>query len=565
MSTRPAPMVTTLQPAIEISDPAGSAFIRDYLAAAPALAPFFSGHPADIDAYRRKAVEVDARLDAAARQRVAGALRPLSEGAARRLERVLRADGYAVTTGQQAGLFTGPLYTIVKALTAVRLARTLEARLERPVVALFWCAADDHDWAEVNHTHVVDGSNYVQRIALPDGDEETPPLAMSQRVLGPEAGLAVAALGSALPETEFRAARLAALQAAYAPGRTMAAAFEAALADVLAGHDLVLVSSAHPLVKQHARPLLERALAEAPAQEQAVATQTARLEAAGYDAQVSVAAGASNVFRQDELGRDRLVRDGAGWLLRRTRRRLTAAALADELAQRPDAYSPGVLLRPVVESALFPTLAYVGGPAESGYFAQIGCLFRAHGIEPPIVYPRPSVTLVEHKVRKVLEKFGLASSELRRPFEEVAAQLVREQMPPEVTAALEALRAALQEGYARLGEAASGIDPTLQGPLTGARNQALSQSAEIEKKIRQHLRQRSETRLEQIRKAAANLYPDGAPQERVLNVYPYLVRYGPDLLTALLEQLPDRLAGPSPGGWDGLDCPGARVAAPSRP
>jgi bacillithiol biosynthesis cysteine-adding enzyme BshC len=285
-----------------------------------------------------------------------------------------------------------------------------------------------------------------------------------------------------------------------------------------------------------------------------VAAQTERLLGAGYPALVSVAAGASNVFRQDELGRDRLVRQGAGWLLRRSRRRLDHAELLRELEQRPEAFSPNVLLRPVVESALFPTLAYVGGPAETSYFAQIGCLFHEHGIAPPLVHPRLGVTLVEGKVRKVLERFSLGSEDVRRPFEEVAAQLVRDQVPDEVSEALAALRNALQAGYARLGEAATPIDPTLRGPITGARNQALAQTAELEKKIRQHLRQQNETRLEQLRKAAANLYPEGVPQERLLNVYPYLVRYGPGLIDAIRERIPARLGPAGPAGWDGLRC-----------
>lgn len=562
MSTTPAQVSAAQQPAIEIAEPAGSALLRDYLAGAAALAPFYFGHPADPGAYRRKAAEVDARLGAAARARVADAFRPLSTGAARRLERILDGAGCFVTTGQQTGLFTGPLYTILKALSAVRLAQALESVLDRPVSALFWCAADDHDWAEVNHAHVIDGANYVQRITLPDDGPEVPPLAMSHRVLGPEAETAIERLAAALPETEFRAERLAALRNAYAPGRSMAAAFEDALADVLAGQDLVLVSAAHPLVKQHARPLLQRALADAAGQERAVATQTERLVAAGYAAQVSVAAGASNVFRQDERGRDRLVRDGEDWLLRRTRRRMGAATLLEELDGQPGAFSPNVLLRPVVESALFPTVAYVGGPAETGYFAQIGCLFREHGIEPPVVYPRVGVTLIEPRVRKVLEKFSLGVPELRRPFEEVAAQLVREQMPAEVTNALASLRTGLTEGYARLAAAASAIDPTLAGPLATTRNQALAQSADMEKKIRHHLRQRNETRLEQIRKAAVHLYPEGAPQERVLNVYPYLVRYGPGLIGALLERIPVRLNAQGPTGWDGLRCAAGLPAAP---
>jgi bacillithiol biosynthesis cysteine-adding enzyme BshC len=565
MSTSPAKVIAPQLPDIETSSAAASPFLDAYLGGDPRLAPFFAAHPADIEAYHRKAREVDGRLDARARQRVGEALRPLSAAATHRLGSVLQGDGYFVTTGQQTGLFTGPLYTIVKALSAMRLARALEARLERPVVALFWCAADDHDWAEVNHVHMLDARSYVQRIALRDDAADAPPLAMSHRVLGTEVQLAIDALADLLPDSAFRAARLGALRAAYAPGRTMAAAFEDALADVLAGQDIVLVSSAHPLMKQHSLPVLRRALADAPAQEVAVAEQSARLESAGFRPQVSVATGASNVFRQDAQGRDRLMRDRRGWLLRRSRRSLGTETLLRELEQQPMAFSPNVLLRPIVESALFPTLAYVGGPAETGYFAQIGCLFRTHGIEPPLVYPRATITLVEGHVEKTLGKFSLASADLRRPFEVVVANYVRAQMPGEVTGALDALRTSLGEAYARVAEAAERIDPTLQGPVTGARNRALAHSREIEKRIERGMQHRSAVTLEQLRKAATSVFPRGAPQERVLNVYPFLARYGAGLIPAMLEALPEPVLGARPEGWDGLQCAPSGLPLPLHP
>src|SRR5690606_15406283 len=160
----------------------GARLVEDYMAGAPALAPFFSGSPWDPDAYRRKAEEVDRRFDAARRRAMAAAIRPTSTASAASLEQVVADGGLFVTTGQQAGLFGGPLFTVYKTLTAVSLARRLTDVLDRPVAPLFWIASEDHDWDEVNHVRVLDPGNELHTIVVED-DARTAPVSMRRRLL----------------------------------------------------------------------------------------------------------------------------------------------------------------------------------------------------------------------------------------------------------------------------------------------------------------------------------------------------------------------------------------------
>jgi bacillithiol biosynthesis cysteine-adding enzyme BshC len=439
-----------------------------------------------------------------------------------------------------------------KILSAVRLARELENVLDEPVAPLFWVAADDHDWAEVNHTHVLTPQNELRRLELADPDDgPLPP--MSHRLLGPDVESVLTGFTELIPNTEFAAPLRALLANAYRPGRPMASTFEDLLVGLFAEFDLLLVNPAAPAVKEAARPFIERELRRSEAHGALLARQSGRLAQHGYHEQVTISADAANVFLHDEHGRDRLVREDGVWMLRRTRRRLTDPELFGLLERDPTAFSPNVLLRPVVESALFPTVAYVGGPAEVSYFAQIGCLFEAHGIEPPVAFPRFSVTLIEGKVRKVMEKFGMDVEAFARPFHEVAAQLVREEMPDDVLAALTALRDSMRSGYDRLSRAVEEVDPTLRGWLEGQRNNALAQTEAAEKKIASHLRKKNEVELEQLRKAATNLYPDGTPQERVLNALPYLARYGPELLHDILAAMQVDIHAPA-HVWTGVRC-----------
>lgn len=535
---------------VRVGPVGGAGLIGDYLNAAPALAPFFPGHPFDPEAFRRKAEEIRGRFDREALSAMAGAIRPLGDDARDRLARVAAGEGFVVTTGQQPGLFGGPLYTVHKALSAIALARRLEALLEAPVLPLFWVASDDHDWEEANHVHALDRGNTLRRLAL-EGDPESS-RSMGRRTLNGAAETALDQLSEILPPSEFAGSVLRRLRDAYSEG-TVAAAYTEVMAGLFEGRLLGLVDAQDPVVRRLGLPVIRRELERAEEHEAALAGQTARLEAAGYATQVAVLPGASNVFYEDESGRERLVREGGGWNLRGSGRRMDDAGVEALLEEAPERFSGNVVLRPVVESAVFPTLAYVGGPGEVSYLAQTGCLFEAHGVGMPLVVPRLSVTLVEGKVRKVLEKFGLEVEAFRKPAHELVSDVVREEVPAEVEEAVGRLRGTVGEGYEALFEAAREIDPTLKGPIYQARGEAFKQLAEVEKKIRQHLKAQNETGLEQLEKAAVNLAPMGKPQERVLNVHQYLARYGEGLLDAILERMEIRMDGTG-SGWTGTEC-----------
>ncbi len=529
-----------------------SRFIRDYTTGEAALAPFYTGHPADIQAYARKAAEVRDRMDAAARARVADAYRPLNDAARAKLDRVLAGDGFVVTTGQQAGLFTGPLYTIYKALSAVRLAASLEAALGVPVLAVFWVAADDHDWAEVDHVRVLDAYQYPRDVRVASADD-TPAWPMSRRVLGPGVEHAIEEIVALLPPDGYGGDVRALLRRTYSPERTVAAAFEDMLAELLASFPIAIVSSAHPSIKTASLPVMLHELVHAEAHEALVVAQSAKLEAAGYPPQVSLTPDASNVFLLRDAGRDRLLRERGGWLLRRNGERIDHDALLAEAKRDPQMLSANVFLRPVVESAVFPTLSYVGGPAETAYFAQIGCLFEAHGIMAPVIYPRHGMTVVDEKVDRTLAKMNYDVESVRGPFAKVVSDLVKAALPAGVRDALRAVDRAVTEAYRALEESVPEVDVTLAGPVRSSRYRAGTEVRRIEKQIEKQFRARNGDRIEQLRRAAASIHPDGAPQERVLNVVPMLAAYGPGILSRMHDAMPVILDRSMPE-WAGVSC-----------
>jgi bacillithiol biosynthesis cysteine-adding enzyme BshC len=529
----------------------GNQLIEDYIRGIPKLAPFYAGWPWDPAPYRTKLADVDRRFGSDSRSRLASIITASTPAARDRLQRIIDGDGVVVTTGQQPSLFGGPLYTVYKVVTAVKLAAALEGLLGRPVSALFWIASNDHDWQEANHAAVIDAGGSLHRIEVTD--DGSPPVSMQHRLLGAGVERAFAELAQALPSTEFTPALLERLRSAYRPGDSMAHAFTADVTALFEPLDLLVADACNPALLQAARPVLAKELEQCTQNAALLARQSQRLVDAGYHAQVAIAADAANVMFEDEQGRERLVRENGAWQLRRTKRTFSDAEIHTLLAETPERFSPNVLLRPVVESAVLPTLAYVGGPSEVSYFGQIGCLFEAHAIGMPLVFPRRGVTLVEPKIRKVLGKFGLDVDDLRRPPHDVSAQVVRDELPDDTENALEALRTAIADGYARLQDAAAGIDPTLSGPIGKARNASDNFVRDVEKKILAHLRSRNEVSVEQVLKAGTNLFPGGEPQERVISPVQYLARYGADFLPAVADAIDVELNGSKPE-WSGVEC-----------
>jgi bacillithiol synthase len=528
----------------------GDRLLRDYLAGSPALGTFYAGHPGDSSAYARKATEVEARLDAVSRARVAAAIEPLGD-AAPRLQRILAGTGFFVTTGQQPALFGGPLYTLYKTLAAIRLAGQLEQQLDRPVLALFWIGADDHDWDEANHAAVLDRQGHVRTLSV-KAAANSPPLPLSDRRWGADISRVVEEFASLLPETEHADTIREHIRAEYTPSATVAASFTATFRMLLRDQRIALVSSAHPALRRAAAPVLRLEAERATEHTALVGRQTDRLVAAGYTAQVAVAPAASNLMLLDEHGRDRLVRSRRGWQTRRVGTSMTHEELLRLIAEQPERFSPNVLLRPVVENAVFPTIAYVAGPGELRYYAQIGCLFTAHGILPPVIVPRPSATLIERKVQRALARLQLDPESLSRPLDELVTAQARAVMPEPVTAALRQLRETLGAGYAALVEAAARIDPSLEGPLRSARNGSLRQAAGAETRILRALKRREAARLDQLHRVLASLRPAGAPQERVHNPLTFMATHGPALVPALADVLQPRAD--SVVSWPGTGC-----------
>ena len=451
------------------------------------------------------------------------------------LERLGDPRVLAVTTGQQPALFAGPMYTIHKALSAAALAHELERRWARPVVPLFWIAGDDHDFAEANTATWISRDGSVEHGSLAPRDPAAPMRPLSREPLGPDIEPLTGRLDASLLESDFHAATMDWVRRHYRSGVTFSTAFGGALAEILASFGVVCVDSTHPAFKRAAAPYLIRALAAAEPLEAALVQQAETLIAAGRDPGVAVGEGATLVMIEGSAGRDRLLRSGGEFVTRRGQERFTLGALEAVAEREPERLSANVLLRPAIESALLPTVAYAAGPGELRYLALTPPVYERLGVTRQLPVPRWSGITVAAPVDRALEKFGLQLDELAQPVSVLEAKVVRGRLPGEAETDLAALRSLLVERYEAVGVTAARIDPTLVRTVSGRRERALAGVDRIEQKLVTHLRRRLAIELRQLSRAHDAIFPDGAPQERVLVAPSLLAAHGTGLLEALLS------------------------------
>jgi bacillithiol biosynthesis cysteine-adding enzyme BshC len=508
-----------------------SPLFLDYLAGREKVAPFLGHGRLSIEAVERAArASSDFRrpagrvADALVRQqRARGA-----EAAAANARKLGEPGAVAVVTGQQPGLFGGPLFVLLKAIATLEVSRRLEER-GLSAVPVFWVASDDHDFAEVRSTSVIDSTGALRTLRYDPHREPAGAPAWSI-VLDDTISALVEELARELPQALGRDETLEAVVACYVPGETVSGAFARLVSRLLPG--LVVLDPSDPELKALAVPVLARELREGSPTSRLAIEQGARLLEAGYHQQVPVRPGFLNAFVLSEGQRRALAFANGTIEVRGTRERLSVDEAVRRLERDPAEWSPGALLRPLVQDALLPTAAYVGGPAEIAYHAQIAPSYAHFGIPRPAILPRPSATIVEPPQARALDAEGLTLVDLVADPEGLVTRWARETYP-DVEGAFGAARQAVERETAALEERLAAHDPTLRAAAASARGRALHQIEGLHEKALRALKKRDQGRAERLRRTRDALFPGGSLQERGLGLVSSLARHGLGLADAL--------------------------------
>jgi len=515
-----------------LRDPPSSLY-RDFLTGGGTTAEFYVGAGAGSEALA-EAAERTLTL-ARDRERLVEALlrqqaQPAAQAQARRL---LDPHSVAIVTGQQAVIFGGPLLVLYKALAARRLARELEARRGAPVVPVFWVASDDHDFEEIRSLELLDAAGCLRTLRYSPGSEPAG-LPAARIVFDQSLGALLDELRQVLPPSPSRDEVLDALAQCYRAGATISDAFAAWLQRLLP--DIVVIDPADQELKTLMRPALQREIEQASPTSRLAAQVGPRLAAAGYPQQVQVRAGFLNLFLVEQGERRALALQDGQVEVRGRDARLTLDEALCELQRRPVDWSPGALLRPLAQDLLLPTAAYVGGPAEIAYHAQIGPAYADFGIPRPALVARPSLTLVDGTQARALQAEHVTLRELQGDIEALVARLAHA-AHPQVEGAFESARHALDERLRALAEVLAEIDPTLRAAAEGTRGRTLHQLEGLHEKATRALKKRDETRAQRLRRAQAALFPGGELQERRLGLVGLVARHG----FAIVDELERRM------------------------
>ena len=510
----------------------------DYAYDFPSVAPFFSGDPADHGAWSAAITRTQdhhrARADIAsviAAQQARRGAPPRAVDAAASL-----ADPrtVAIVTGQQAGLFGGPLFTLLKALTAIRLAAQVTRDHQVPAVAVFWIDAEDHDWDEVRSCAVYDEDLVVRTVALPPRAAADHSPVAAVRLDDPMAAV-LDELERTLPGTEFRGDLVARLRRAYAPGTGMAEAFGTWIEQTLGDRGLIVFDSSDPASKPLVRDVFTRELSSPGQTARLAARAGSDLVARGYHSQVHAQDDHLALFHVEGVRRALRQEDGhfvAGDTS------FPAGALVQQAKDSPAAFSPNVLLRPVVQDTLFPTVCYVAGPNELAYLGQLRGVYEHFGVPMPLMYPRASATILDSAALRFLHKYQLPFEALQAQDEAALNDLLQSQIPPAVEDAFVRARELIESGMAGVGEKTSAIDPTLEGAVRSTVGRMQHDLQTLHAKMIHAAKRRDETLRRQFTRARALAFPDGHAQERTVGFISFLNQYGPALIPRLEEELP---------------------------
>lgn len=421
------------------------------------------------------------------------------------------ADGaVAVVTGQQPVLFTGPLFCILKAISAIKIAEALE-RGGLKAVPMFWVAADDHDFEEIQSAWVINRNSELCRIEVDLSSGEPVPAGWLH--FKEDIREAIARCLSSLPSSEFAPEIQSILEDSYRPGVSPVTAFARMMARLFSGTELTFVDPMHEGLRSIATPLIQTAIGRNSQLRSALLARNKELSKAGYHEQVRVDENFTGLFgfrgrqrlplRPNELG------NGVSW-------------------------SPNVLLRPVVQDTLLPTATYVGGPAEVAYFAQAAAVYQTLDRPMPPIFPRISATLMEPRVARLMEKYGLELEDVFRGREHLRKKVVSAIQDDE---AFQRLRKILETELESLRPSLNAADGTLSGALDTSRKKIVHQVESLHDKYVLAVSRKNETIERHMDSICNSLFPDKKQQERVLNITPFIARYGLSIIPRLMDCL----------------------------
>jgi len=465
-----------------------------------------------------------------------------NEKTASNIELLKDENTFAVVTGQQVGLYTGNLYTILKTITTIKLAIDLKHKFQQyNFVPVFWLESEDHDLDEANHVHLINRQNEVVRIGFEeqtsDSDEST-----LKKNLMPVGGIKFDStineineqLKDVLIDTDFKEKLIEKISSFYSEGNDYRHSFSLFMNWIFKDYGLVFVDCSDVEIKKLLTPVFEKELNTSPRLCEEIIKTSAELEKE-YDLQVKPKV--INLFFIHNGNRLLIEpRENNRFALKNSKKRFEQEELMNILFENPEQFSPNVVLRPICQDYLLPTVAYVGGPSEVSYFAQLKSAYEHHDITMPVIFPRASVTIIENKVKKFLTNFEVHFEDI---FNEkyLVSKVVDKLSEIKIEDEFSKVQDEVNRIFYDLKNTASKIDKTLSNSADNIKEKLVSGLENFKGKLVNAQAKRSETTTSQIDKVTNNIYPLNSLQERIINVSYFLNKYHDEFIKKLYDEI----------------------------
>ncbi|WP_050181536.1 bacillithiol biosynthesis cysteine-adding enzyme BshC [Domibacillus robiginosus] len=520
-----------------ISVPALTLFAREYISGSKQAGGFFDYDPFSQQSFRQRSEEVRTRTFK--RQELTGIIRQymaphhITAQIEESLQKLEDPESVVVIGGQQAGLLTGPLYSIHKIISILHLAREQEEKLGIPVVPVFWIAGEDHDLLEINHVFL-ENNGTMKKIGYPERFVKKQ--AASSTVYDQNEMMEwIASVFACLKETHYTNQLFQDVKTAVQASRTFTDFFAFVTGAFFAKHGLLLIDAADPELRKLEAPFFKKLIVENSAIAEAVQHTQQKLEQAGFTPAIETSGEPANLFLMEEGERHLLEREN-GQFVSKSGRTYTEEDLLQLLETSPEAFSNNVVTRPLMQEWLFPTLAFIAGPGEIAYWAELKGAFEHIELAMPPVVPRLNITIVDRGVADIISDMDLPIEvAVQRGIQsEKSAYIesVRDHHLHELVAQMKQdLMASYEKIEARASELHNGLAPIVQ-------KNKWYHERQIELLIQKSdavLQQTHEAALRRFDRVQTALRPDGL-QERIWNIYPFLNVYGPSFIDDLLAQ-----------------------------
>jgi bacillithiol biosynthesis cysteine-adding enzyme BshC len=509
-----------------------SKLFKSYVHEYSSLKEYFSTNPFDESEIRNKAASLN---KTGKHSEYISALEKfhtqLGIDQADQLEKLAKDDSLIIVTGQQLGIYGGPLFTIYKTISAILLAKEWEEKLSRPVVPVFWLADEDHDFEEIAWFGIP-GNDEFSKLVYQDESKDK---IVADVTIKESISDFKAALKNEMFDTDFSDDLWDLFDKCFKEGVTFRKAFAQLVDALFCKHGLLIAGSNFPDIKRLISDTFKESVTRS---EEIIDSLQSQSDSLQKNFHQQVMLGDSNLFYiDDDQKRIKIEKKGDAWTA--SELEWSESELVDLIESNPEKFSPNVFLRPVIQDKLLPTLGYVAGPGEVAYYGQMKAMYPIFDLEMPIIFPRFSATLIESGIDRILDKIPFEFHRYGERIEDLEKEYAKRSESTDV----EALFKEWKENIKSSSESPTNVIADIDGSLEGLVGKTVSGfGTELDKlkgRVYRSIKQQEQTQLQRIRKIKAQLYPDNGLQERMVSFMYFMNKYGIDIWDELIAELQD--------------------------